>query len=543
MVVSQKKSRLEYLFDLFEKDYERAVKNGVYTNDTHSKSKEPQQFDPNILNFFKNNSIPIVGEDAVLIMFNYFVDCDPTNNKEYLGWILNMYRKIIKTKIKNKKKPDDADESIEAKHATFFEDLLSKVKWGLEVHSFLKKTKAFNVKYRDINFFQDINDFVKFIKPYTITSTGDDSVHTLDHKELTHIKNFTEKNQEYGQAELVFENDEWVIVITHDKQANIEFGKYTSWCTSGTRYLNAFNDYHTRGELFVLIKKGFGSKKSIDADPTNRMQFHFEDEMFMDANDDAIEINEFLSENQDIKNYFTDYIVDKVIPYKHSTKDKLGEILKYLGRLGYSDSIIRILKKYKPTELDLTGFKIGFKFLHDLGEVVSIEHLTLSGCSITELPESLKSLTKLKFLEIRNNKDLKSIPDWIGSFGDLQTLDCAGCGIEYIGNISNLKNLRELILDYNPKLKYLPKGIGNLTKLNKLLVTNCDLREVYDDILNCTDLYIVDMARNKSLRKIPTGLSKLPNIVAICIDSTNISDKTKKTMEDDSNGEVCIIKY
>ena len=55
--------------------------------------------------------------------------------------------------------------------------------------------------------------------------------------------------------------------------------------------------------LFVLIKKGFGGKKLIDKHPNTRLQFHFEDNMYMDALDKSIDINNFLFENKDIKKY------------------------------------------------------------------------------------------------------------------------------------------------------------------------------------------------------------------------------------------------
>jgi hypothetical protein len=48
---------------------------------------------------------------------------------------------------------------------------------------------------------------------------------------------------------------------------------------------------------------------------------------------------------------------------------------------------------------------------------------------------------------------------------------------------------------------------------------------------------------NLKLDKIPVGLSKLPHIVAICIDDTKISQETKQIMENNSNGTVSIIKY
>jgi hypothetical protein len=53
----------------------------------------------------------------------------------------------------------------------------------------------------------------------------------------------------------------------------------------------------------------------------------------------------------------------------------------------------------------------------------------------------------------------------------------------------------------------------------------------------------MDVHMNQKLETIPVGLSKLPSIVAICIDDTKISMQTKKTMEENSNGSVCIIKY
>ena len=53
----------------------------------------------------------------------------------------------------------------------------------------------------------------------------------------------------------------------------------------------------------------------------------------------------------------------------------------------------------------------------------------------------------------------------------------------------------------------------------------------------------MDVHMNEHLERIPVELSKLPNIVAICIDDTKVSMQTKKIMEDNSNGSVCIIKY
>ena len=196
-----------------------------------------------------------------------------------------------------------------------------------------------------------------------------------------------------NKAELVFENSEWVIVITHDKEANVEFGKYTTWCTAGTRYGSMFDSYHGRGELFVLIKKGYGSKKAIKKDPAVRLQFHFEDGQYMNAEDRSININEFLFANKDIKRFFRGYIVKRVLPYRQKkNSNRQTDDIKYLLNLGFGDEIIKILKESKPEVVDFSGHKIETEYLEKIGEITSIKKLDLSDCGIDKLPDSIAEL-------------------------------------------------------------------------------------------------------------------------------------------------------
>jgi hypothetical protein len=542
-----KKTRLEYIFEIFKNDYKKAVKNKIiykttdfesFANSRQTDDEEGYAFciDSEFIDFYRNNyqsnGIKIEGESPMHMLYNFFIDCDPSGNKEYVSWFVNLYRYYLNSK-----------EAYQHQPAVFFEDLQSKVKEALEVFSFLKKTNVLSVENRDINNYKNMYDFVQMVKPYMIVDSGDDSVHTLDHKEMACIQNFVEKNKSEGQAELVFENSEWVIVITHDRKANIEFGKYTTWCTAGTRYGNMFDSYHGRGELFVLIKKGYGSKKQIDKHPEYRLQFHFEDNMYMNALDRSIDINDFLFKYKDIKKYFRNYIIKRVLPYRQNKNHRQVDDIKYLLNLGFGDEIIKIFKESKPETVDFSGHKIEAEYLENLGEITSIKKLDLSDCDLTYLPESIKNLKNLKSLKFRNNKSIKQVPDWVSELTSLEYFDCAGCDIKEIGNLGNCNQISELVLDANPKLKELPKNIGNLKKLTRLTASGCDLREITDDLLNCSDIFLLDVHMNTKLEKIPVGLSKLPNIVAICIDDTKISQQTKKLMESDSNGTVCIIKY
>ena len=547
-----KKSRLEFLRDIFNDDNKKNIKKNIYPV-IKNLNNEDVYYDQYFVDFYRsvliNTDIPHLklkqGEVPSLdLIFDFFIFCDPSHNKEYVNWFLNLYRNIMKNVSDNIKYKDPQIVEPFLDHITFFEDIFSKVTESLEVFSLLKKTNVLNVENRDINKFKKLNDFINFVKPYMVNNdVNDNEIHTLSFKELKYIQNFTEKNNQPGQAELVYENNEWVIVVTHDRDANVEFGRHTTWCTAGTRYgTSMFDSYNNKGKLFVLIKKGFGSGKLIEKNPNTRLQFHFEDNMYMDAKDKPIDINDFFYTNKDIKNYFRSYISKVAIPKRMGNNTKQKDIIKYLLNLGFGDQIINMMIESKPANVDFSGYKIEDEYLNNIGEISSIEELNLSDCSIEKLPESISKLTKLKKLKIRNNKLLTEIPEWINSLKSLELLDCAGCNIKKIGNIDNCKKLTELVLDFNSNLSKLP-NLSGLKKLSRLTASSCNLKNICDDILDCQELFILDVHNNLKLDTIPVELSRLPNIVAICIDDTNISTQTKKIMEKNSNGDVCIIKY
>lgn len=544
-----KKTRLEFLFDIFKKDYKWAITRKLYDKlpKPDTTLDEIYQFaDPIWAQFYSEHFVlpgnPLKGETPIEMLFNFFVHCDPTENNEYVGWLMNIYRDVLRYRLAKREGYNDQDMTAEdAKN--FYEDAMTKCKDALETFTFLKKTNVLKVENRDINKFASITNFCNMVKPYVNNDDGDDSVHTLDHRELKCIHNFNDGSKKGGSAELVHDDDEWVIVVTHDRDANVEFGKNTTWCTAGTRYGNMFDGYHGRGALFVLIKKGHGSKRAIKAHPEYRLQFHFEDDQYMDANDKRININDFLYKNKEVKNFFRSYIVKTLLPKRQLKKLRQSDDIKYLLELGFGDEIIKIFKESKPDVVDFSGHKIDSEYLNDIGEIETIKKLDLSDCGLTHLPESIKQLKHIQILKFRNNKEVKSIPTWISNLTTLETLDCAGCDVREIGDLSENMNLTELVLDFNPNLIALPKNIGKLSKLMRLTASTCNLKTIDDDLLNCSQLFLFDVHMNLELESMPIGISKLPSIEAICIDDTKISMQTAKLMRENSNGRVGIIQY
>lgn len=560
----EKKSRIEFLYEnSFKATYRKAVKRnqldkfdprkeGFTSLHTLMVYKDPEDYfyDRYFWNFLSNAQIEpsiYVGEEKTPreMMFNFLVDCDPTPNKENLQWILGLYKNQLISYT-----PAEPGNDGRNFNMNFYEDLFTTVKSSLDTFTLLKKANVLSESKRDINKYPNYQTLNEVMLPYTMIDDGSsDNVHTLDPKELACIKNhqlFIEKSKEYnpeiGRAELVFENKDWVIVITHDKDANVEFGKYTTWCTAGTRYGSMFDSYHGRGELFVLVKKGYGSKKAIKNDPSVRLQFHFEDQQYMDAPDRPISINEFLFNNKEIKEYFKKYITKTVLP-KRQQKNKVSDDINFLMKLGYGDEIIKILKDSQPKKLDFSGNKMDSELLADIGDIQSLEMLDFSDCGLNALPESLVKLKNLKYLKVRNNP-ITVVPSWLNKLTDLNFLDLSGCRIESKLDFTGLNELTDIVLDYNPKLKSAPEGLSGLKKLARFTASNCDIREINDEILSCENLFLIDIHANQKLSRIPEKLSGLPEIIAICIDDTAISvENLKKLNNNKRSSDVTVIKY
>jgi len=114
-------------------------------------------------------------------------------------------------------------------------------------------------------------------------------------------------------------------------------------------------------------------------------------------------------------------------------------------------------------------------------------HLVLRDNKLNEVPVSIGSLKKLRFLDVSSNV-LKSIPDEINQCQELQSLNVRGNALEVLP----------------------PLGQGQLTKLSVLDVSNNQLKDLPDD-LTCLSLSGLSeiYAQNNQIASIPAGLKNL----------------------------------
>ncbi|CAH9060171.1 unnamed protein product [Cuscuta europaea] len=158
----------------------------------------------------------------------------------------------------------------------------------------------------------------------------------------------------------------------------------------------------------------------------------------------------------------------------------------------------------------------------------SLEHLDLAQNLLTGLlPASLAELPNLKYLDLTGNNFSGDIPASFGAFRNLEVLGLVqnlfdGTIPAFLGNISTLKQLN---LSYNPfSPGRIPPELGNLTNLEYLWLTNCNLiGEIPDSLSRLTKLIDFDVAVNSLSGPVPSWLPELTSAVQIELYSNSLT--------------------
>jgi hypothetical protein len=188
-------------------------------------------------------------------IFNQIISADPTSivkNGEiakmggYSKWLLQLYK---------------AD-------TLKLEDLY-KATGYLTTFDALKKRSRLSGKQADILSYKSLPDLFK-----VISEVGGTGKPTEDESYLINDQYFINNNQ----AEVYFEDADYLIVIPRTLEASQFYGKDTEWCTLKS---NMFKKYTKKGDLYIIIDK----HKLNSGDRKRKLQFHFEEYQFMDMDD------------------------------------------------------------------------------------------------------------------------------------------------------------------------------------------------------------------------------------------------------------------
>jgi hypothetical protein len=193
-------------------------------------------------------------------IFNQLISTDPTSivkNGEvvkmgnYSKWLLSLYK----------------TDSLK------LEDLYKATEY-LTTFDGLKRRKLLSGQQADILSFKTLPDLFK-----VISEVGGTGKPTEDENYLINDQYFVNN----GQAEVYFEDTNYLIVIPRTLEASQFYGKDTEWCTL---YPNMFKKYSDQGNLYIIIDK----RKLNKRDRKRKLQFHFESKQFMNMDDSDLKV-------------------------------------------------------------------------------------------------------------------------------------------------------------------------------------------------------------------------------------------------------------
>ena len=146
--------------------------------------------------------------------------------------------------------------------------------------------------------------------------------------------------------------------------------------------------------------------------------------------------------------------------------------------------------------------------------------LNLSEMGLTEIPESIANLSKLKHLSLYNNQ-IQEITEVITDLSSLEILDLRNNKIREIpDSLSNLTNLTLLNLSSN-QISKIPDSFGKLTNLIELYLFKNRIQRIPEIISNLSNLQVLAL-QNNQIRRIPKKLFKLVNLSSLSIADNQI---------------------
>lgn len=172
------------------------------------------------------------------------------------------------------------------------------------------------------------------------------------------------------------------------------------------------------------------------------------------------------------------------------------------------------------TRLDLSCDLAEFpREILDLAD--TLEVLSLTGNRLTQLPDSLARLRKLRVLFCSHN-DFDHLPDVIGALPQLETVGFRANKIRSVSDASLPASLRALILTDN-QLTSLPAGIASCTRLQKLMLSGNRLRGLPQELAACEHLELLRLAAN-DLHELPSWLLAMPRLAWLAVAGNPITE-------------------
>lgn len=397
-------------------------------------------------------------------VFADMVAADPTDNKEFLQWMLTVFRNMIK------------DENISNEKARqFVEEDLKLANKYLELFNSNKRKK----KFKDLcegSYGIPKTDPTN-INQYTSLSQLFNAVDPFIEREPSTLERAMIRFQDSGQAKIAFRDRKWTVFIPLTTEANCVMHNFANWCTASPGN-SMFNNYTSNNKLpngeksniYVIVNNDLFEGKTDEC-----YQIHFESRQIKSRqNSSNVNIYEpVLSTGEGISEYFKEELTRLVM----MSKDKSKNIyIDYLVSFGFTEALFDMIDERQPViKFDGGNNRSGdTKFqipkLPDITRFKNIDELLLLDVNLVTLHPSIGSLINLELLSITGNK-IKELPKEIGNLKKLEFINLIGNPITIIPDeIKYLDKTNGGSL-YRISINESDCGKENYLKLKKLLPT------------------------------------------------------------------------
>jgi hypothetical protein len=240
-------------------------------------------------------------------IFAQLQENDPSENKQYLKWLSDIY-------LSNDLPEEDFYKIPET--LTLFQ----------------KNKERLPVESRNANNFKSLADMYEVVLPYSKS----EEMSASEKERVIKLEG----------AEQVFEDDRWKIIVPKTLDAACLYGRSTRWCTASPSN-RMFDSYNKQGPLYVLIDK----KEPNDRSSTKKLQFHFPSNQFMNTLDAPINVRDFFLTNPDLKEFF-----------KH--RKEITPAFEFEHKLLNKNELLKLMKTAED-KLQVISKK-GFDFFEDL---------------------------------------------------------------------------------------------------------------------------------------------------------------------------------
>jgi hypothetical protein len=352
-------------------------------------------------------------------VFASMIGADPTDNKIYLQWMLNIFSRFIKEEKESSKQSAirfvNEDLPQANKYLTLFEENKRKKKF--------KSLCKGSYSLMGITDFTDINQYKSLAQLF-------DAVDPFIEKDASAIERTMQRFVDIGQAVIPVKDRKFTLFIPKSTEANVVFDNFANWCTArkGNGMFNSYTTGHKKpngknSDIYIIINNSFfeGESKEI-------YQIHFETNQIKDSsNGQNVSIFEkVLAESEGLSNFFYTELMS--MAKAHSKGLENNKYLDFLVQFGFAESLFELMDENTPTIRFMTR---EIPKMPDISKFKSLDQLIITNAKMVELHPSIGKLTNLEMLVLTENR-IKELPKEIGALKNLQFLNIIGNPIKEI---------------------------------------------------------------------------------------------------------------